>query len=184
LSTFDVIIDTLENIKITELSDFKVCSKANGLIDFLLTERFVVTAICYSKLFEILDPPTKMLQSSDIDLLGAANCIQVTLDKIKNMRSDNVFTKLYDKAVDFVNKSEFEFTPLSNKRCRRKKMMSDEINPDHVITDPKLEYKVNTYFSTVDAAIIAIEERFHSTGQHLLRDISLFFNFSSPSNKE
>lgn len=174
LSTFDVIIDTLENIKITELSDFKVCSKANGLIDFLLTERFVVTAVCYSKLFEILDPPTKMLQSSDIDLLGAANCIQMTLDKIKNMRSDNVFTKLYDEAVDFVSKSEFEFTPLPIKRSRRKKIMSDEINPDHVITDPKFEYKVNTYFSTVDAAIIAIKERFHSTGQHLLRDISLF----------
>ncbi|XP_060854883.1 zinc finger MYM-type protein 1-like [Metopolophium dirhodum] len=133
LSTFDVILDTLENIKITELSDFKVCSKANGLIDFLLTERFVVTAICYSKLFEILDPPTKMLQSSDIDLLGAANCIQVTLDKIKNMRSDNVFNKLYDDAVDFVNKSEFEFIPLSTKRCRRKKMMSDEINVDHLM---------------------------------------------------
>lgn len=42
LSTFDVIIDTLENIKIIESSDFKVCSKANGLIDFLLTEKFVV----------------------------------------------------------------------------------------------------------------------------------------------
>jgi hypothetical protein len=28
--------------------------------------------------------------------------------------------------------------------------MSDEINPDHIITDPKLEYKVNTFFTTVD----------------------------------
>lgn len=62
-----------------------------------------------------------MLQSPDIDLLGAVNCIHVTLDKIKNMRSDNVFVKLYDEAVDFVNKSEFEFTSLPVKRCRRKK---------------------------------------------------------------
>jgi len=55
LLTFDVIIDTLENIKIIESSDFKVCSKANGLIDFFTDKRFVVTAVCFNKLFEILD---------------------------------------------------------------------------------------------------------------------------------
>jgi len=52
--------------------------------------------------------------------------------------------------------------------------MPSEMNLDHIITDPKTEFKVNTYFSIVDSAIISIEERFHSTGRHLLRDISLF----------
>lgn len=75
LKTFDIILDTLENIKFTESSDFKMCSKANGLIDFLLTERFILTAICFSKLFEILDPVTKMHQLPDIDLLDAVNSI-------------------------------------------------------------------------------------------------------------
>lgn len=52
--------------------------------------------------------------------------------------------------------------------------MYDESNPDHVITNPKFEYKVNTYFLTIDAAISSIDERFHSTSSDLLRDISLF----------
>lgn len=60
------------------------------------------------------------------------------------------------------------------KRCRRKKLMAGDFNPDHVITDPKQEYKVNTYFMIIDAAIVSIETRFHSTGQNLLKDISLF----------
>lgn len=75
LTTFDVIIDTLENIKTTETLDSKAWSKADGLINFLLSERFIVTAISFSKLFEILDPATKMFQSQDIDLLGAVNSI-------------------------------------------------------------------------------------------------------------
>lgn len=164
----------MESIKTTEASDFKACSKSDGLINFLLTERFIITAISFSKLFEILDPATKMLQSPDIDLLGAVNSIQVILDNIKNMRSDNVFAKIYDEALNFVNQSEFEFTPISVKRCRRKKLMPDETNRDHVITDPIIEYKVNTYFLTIDTAITSIEDRFHSTGRHLLKDISFF----------
>ncbi|XP_008189999.1 uncharacterized protein LOC103311936 [Acyrthosiphon pisum] len=102
LFTFDIIIDTLENIKVTEPSDYKICSKANGLIEFLLTEQFIMTAICFSKIFQLLDPVTKILQSPDIDLLGAVN-------------------------------------------------------------NPKQEFKVNTYFMIIDAAISSIETRFHST---------------------
>jgi len=174
LNTFDIIIDTLENIKVTELSDYKTCSKANGLIEFLLTEKFIMTAICFSKIFQLLDPVTKILQSPDIDLLGAVNSVQVVLDNIKKMRSDKVFQNICNETTIFMEKSDFEFTSLPVKRCRRKKLMAGEFNPDHVITDPKQEYKVNTYFMIIDAAIVSIETRFHSTGQHLLKDISLF----------
>jgi len=69
LFTFNIIIDTLESIKATEQSDYNTCSKANGLIEFLLTEKFIMTAICFSKIFQLLDPVTKILQSPDIDLL-------------------------------------------------------------------------------------------------------------------
>lgn len=37
--------------------------------------------------------------------------------------------------------------------------MYDESNPDHLITNPKFEYKVNTYFLTIDATISSIDER-------------------------
>jgi len=49
--TFNTIIDTLENIKVTEQSDYKKWSKHNGLIEFLLTEKLIMTAICFSKIF-------------------------------------------------------------------------------------------------------------------------------------
>lgn len=50
------------------------------------------------------------------------------------MRSDNVFAKVYEEALNFINKSEFVFTPISVKRCRRKKLMPDKTNRDYVLT--------------------------------------------------
>lgn len=133
-----------------------------------------MTAICFSKIFQLLDPVTKILQSPDIDLLGAVNSVQVVLDNIKKIRSDKIFQNICNETTIFMEKSDFELTSLPVKRCRRKKIMAGDCNPDHVITDPKQEYKVNTYFMIIDAAIVSIETRFHSTGQHLLKDISLF----------
>lgn len=39
--------------------------------------------ICFSKIFQLLDSVTKILQSPNIDLLGAVNSLQVVLDNIK-----------------------------------------------------------------------------------------------------
>lgn len=60
LLTFEEVIDTLENIKKTEVTDFKVHCKAISLIDFLLSERFILTALTFKKIFDILDPITKI----------------------------------------------------------------------------------------------------------------------------
>ncbi|XP_008179475.1 52 kDa repressor of the inhibitor of the protein kinase-like [Acyrthosiphon pisum] len=147
LLTYDIVINTLEQIKITENADFKARSKATGLIDFFLSERFVLTAICYKNLFNILDPVTKMFQSQDIDLLGAVNSLQAVSSSIKRLRSDDAFNDLCNEATKFMNKSEFTFTSLPIQRSRKNKLLS---------------------------AITCIEERFHSKSQELLKDISLF----------
>lgn len=40
----------------------------------------------------------------------------------------------------------------------------------------KLKFKIDTYFGTLDAAIIAIENWFNSTAQNRLRDSISFFS--------
>lgn len=174
LLTYDIVINTLEQIKITENADFKARSKATGLIDFFLSERFVLTAICYKNLFNILDPVTKMFQSQDIDLLGAVNSLQAVSSSIKRLRSDDAFNDLCNEATKFMNKSEFTFTSLPIQRSRKKKLLSGETTKDHTFIDPKSHYKIKTYLIAIDSAITCIEERFHSKSQELLKDISLF----------
>lgn len=174
LLTYDIVIDTLEQIKQIEVSDFKAKSKASGLIDFFLTERFVLTLMCYKKLFDILDPVTKIFQSTDIDLLGAVNSIQAVTNSIKMLRSDDAFKDLCNEATTFMNKSEFTFIPLPMQRNRKKKLLPGETAEDYTILDPKLQYKIKTYFIAIDSALTCIEDRFHSKSRGLLKDISLF----------
>lgn len=174
LLTYDIVINTLEQIKIIENSDFKARSKATGLMDFFLSERFVLTAICYKKLFNILDPVTKIFQSQDIDLLGAVNSLRAVSSSLKILRSDDAFNNLYNEAITYMNKSEFTFTSLPMQRSRKKKLLSGETTEDHTFIDPKLQFKIKTYLIAIDSAISCIEDRFHSKSQELLKDISLF----------
>ncbi|KAL4104419.1 hypothetical protein QTP88_019720 [Uroleucon formosanum] len=143
LLTYDIVINTLEQIKIT----FKARSKVTGLIDFFLSERFVLTAIYYKNLFNILNPVTKIFQCQDIDLLGTVNSLQAVSSSIKRLRDLNAYNDLCNEATKCMNKSEFTFTSLPIQRSRKKKLLS---------------------------AITCIEERFHSKSQELLKDISLF----------
>lgn len=172
--TFDDIIKTLENIKETEISDFKVRCRANGLVDFLLTERFILTALTFTKIFNILDPITKTFQSPDIDLLGAVTSLQVVIKDLKILRCDDEFNELYNEATDIITKSQYEFKMLATSRSRKKKKMPGENASDETIDDPVQRFKIKTYLCTIDEASTAIKNRFNSTSQGLLKDISYF----------
>lgn len=165
LITFDDIIKTLENIKETEKSDFKVRCRANGL---------VVTALTFTKIFNILDSITKTFQSPDIDLLGAVTSLQVVMKDLKNLRCDYEFNGLYNEATNIITKSQYEFKMLTTSRSRKKKKMPGENASDETIDDPVQRFKIKTFLCTIDEASTAIKNRFNSTSQGLLRDISYF----------
>lgn len=57
-------------------------------------------------------------------------------------------------------------------RSRTKRKHFDENSCDESVVDPKLKFKIDTYFGTLDALIMAIENRFNSTAQNILRNIS------------
>ncbi|XP_025200620.1 zinc finger MYM-type protein 1-like [Melanaphis sacchari] len=52
---------------------------------------------------------------------------------------------------------EFEFTQLVVNRSRTKKKQFDENSSDEPVVDPKLKFKIDTYFGTLDAAIMFID---------------------------
>lgn len=170
LLTFDDVIDTLEYIKNTEISDFK----AHSLLDFLLSEKFILTALTFTKIFKILDPITKIFQSPDIDLLGAINSLELAVKDLQKLRCDEEFNALCEEATLLMSNSQYEFTVLPQKRSRKKKKMPGETASDDTIDDPKKKFKTQTYLCTVDAALTAINDRFNSSSQNLLKDISYF----------
>ncbi|XP_029348041.1 zinc finger MYM-type protein 1-like [Acyrthosiphon pisum] len=69
LETFDSIIDTLHFIQNDLTTDRVCCVKSSSLMNYMLSERFVLIALTFKKIFDITHPFTKFLQGTDIDLL-------------------------------------------------------------------------------------------------------------------
>lgn len=153
------------------------CVKANRIMDYLLSERFVSTSLLFSNIFDITSPLSKFLQGKNADLLAAVNYVKDALMKVEDLRSDTQFTKLQSSKNKCIEskKNDFSFTPLiQNKRIKRVKKMSGEVSSDEPISNPLDSFKINTYFTVIDIITTQIKERFNEHSSPLLKDLSLF----------
>jgi len=90
LETFEPIIDTLQHIRDTEgRDDHTIGHMAGCLMDYLLSRRFVMSAIFFQKIFNILAPLNTLLQSKDLDLLAAVNGIDEAQKKLTQVRQND-----------------------------------------------------------------------------------------------
>ena len=66
----------------------------------------------FKKLFQIIEPANKILQTRDLNFLAAINLIESAKHKIKllNYRSLNAFQDIIKEVDQFVIDSEQEFT--------------------------------------------------------------------------
>lgn len=124
LDTFESVIDTLDYVRNSEGSnDNSAVHMAGCLTDYLLSKRFILTAFCFKKVFEILSPVNTLLQSSDLDLLAAIQVIteaQVSMTKLR--QNKDKFDCLIQQVNSFIDeKDELEFEELKIPRARKKK---------------------------------------------------------------
>ncbi|XP_060878755.1 zinc finger MYM-type protein 1-like [Metopolophium dirhodum] len=129
--------------------------KAGSLLDYLLQERFLLTALIFKKIFDKTSTLSKCLQSVDIDLCSAISHVQQTLNTIKTFR-------------------KFSFTPLPVNRIRRTKKMPGEISSDQRIIDQIENFKVNTFYTILDITTTQITTRFNEETMPFFKDLSLF----------
>lgn len=176
LDTYDSIIDTLNFIQ-NDLTTDRVCSvKASSLINYMLSERFVLIALTFKKIFNITHPFTKFLQGKDIDLLGAINYTQSIFIQIQILRSDESFKNIINDKDNFINSKliDFSFTSLEISRVKKIKRMPGEIAADEQLNSPIDNFRIKTYYSIIDIVITQITERFNEDSTPLFKDLSLF----------
>jgi hypothetical protein len=128
-NTFDAIIDTLHSLESDDASH-RVCNvKANGLMEYLLSEHFVLTGMLFIKIFDMTSPLSKFLQKKNIDLLAAVTYVQNILTRIKNLRTDIKFGNLIDQKNKFIQsqQNDYSFTPIVSTRIKRiKKWLANQ----------------------------------------------------------
>jgi len=145
-------------------------------MEYLLSERFVLTGMLFLKIFEMTSPLSKFLQMKNIDLLAAVNYVQNILTTIKNLRNDIKFGNLIDQKNTFIQskQNDFSFTPIVSTRIKRIKKMVGESASDENITDSIDHFRIKTYIVILDILITRISERFNENHSPLYKDISLF----------
>lgn len=175
LDTFEAVVAALDEIQSKEgPDDKKIGHLAGCLSDYLLSERFLLIAHCFKKIFSILSPVNQILQKSDLDLLAAVNCIEETRKSIRKLRCDTVFMDIVKEMKYFESSSSFCFTKLKESRIRRKKLMPGETSQDDSIQDPLHNIKVNLFFYCLDIIDQSFETYFSKESLEVYKDLSLF----------
>ncbi|KAL4100894.1 hypothetical protein QTP88_020919 [Uroleucon formosanum] len=176
LDTYNAIIYSLFDIKDDPMTDRVSSVKAGSLLEYLLQERFLLTAFIFKKIFDKTSTLSECLQSVDIDLCAAISHVEQTLNIIKTYRSDDEFKNLIQAKDDFIQSKnkEFSFTPLPGYRIRRTKKMPGEISSDQRIIDRMDNFKVNTFYTILDITTTQITKRFNEETMPFFKDLSLF----------
>lgn len=175
LNTFGAVIDTLEHTRENEgRDDHSIGHLAGCLLLYLLSKRFVLTAIWFQKLFNILSPLNTMLQIKDLDL-AAVNGILEIQKNLKNLRQNNTaFNSLMVEVDNFIKENEdFVFSEWDAKRIRRKKQMPGEKAKDEPTIDIIEKFKIDTYIGSLDITMSYIDEYFNTKATHIYKDLAL-----------
>lgn len=86
LKAHNYIINTLTTIQTQEgPGDPKVSATCSGLLQYFTSFRFLITAFIFKKIFCILEPVNKKLQTRDMDLLAATSLLDNAKSKIREL---------------------------------------------------------------------------------------------------
>jgi len=119
LETFGSVIDTLEYSRNTEgREDQCVGHMAGCLLNYLLSKRFIMTAMWFQKIFNVLSPLSTLLQTRDLDILAGVNSINDAKNLIQELRkNDSIMEYLIKEVNIFIKENDgFEFSEFKTTR--------------------------------------------------------------------
>lgn len=178
VTTFDALIETLTVIEEKcGSNDRKSAFHARSLRESIISDRFLLTALTYIKVFDIITPLSNILQAKDMDLLGAVDSVFKSINSLQKLRDESKFTEIINELKEFKNNSTLnieDFKPLQMNRKKVVPRMYDEKLLDDSIDQPLKNFKVNTYYIAIDLTLTQMKDRFSDISTGIFRDLSLF----------
>ncbi|XP_026293692.2 zinc finger MYM-type protein 1-like [Frankliniella occidentalis] len=164
LRAFEAIVETLEHIKTSETSSNDNKLNASALLEYFMSEKFLLTALTFESIFHEVEPLSTCV---DVDLMVAVNHVEIVLNALRSLRNEESFAVLLRRKDEFIASSAFvkeAFTalpiPTVTHRTRRKRRQDGE-RADEPILDPAVKFRVETFYSSLDSIITLISERFN-----------------------
>ena len=166
-SVLALLLDLAEQKNVETIADGKkinISAKARGLHDQLEKSKVYFALLCLRDVLTHCESLSKVLQTSTLSLSGAKEAIDLTLQALRRMRSDEHFEKLWRETS---TAESLNLVAPSLPRTRRPPLRN-EYNPNqtsdpHVFSTPKDAMRKD-FFEIVDVTINEIEERFEQEG--------------------
>ncbi|CAM4607110.1 unnamed protein product [Leuciscus chuanchicus] len=150
----------------------EVRMEAVGLIKEVSETSFKFIAHMVYKILQLLDAPNKLMQSEDMDLLSAVKLVTCASECLAKLRCESDFLELWEKADD-------NEMPKPSKRKRtinkglQEYLLEESIGQAHGDLGNEEELR-RLYYSTLDAVLAEISERFGERNSKLVEALSVF----------
>ncbi|KAL4097418.1 hypothetical protein QTP88_022201 [Uroleucon formosanum] len=182
-----LVLNSIENSNgFTSGARLKAKTFKNSILDYST----ILTAFIYIRIFNIVGPLSKYLQSKGMDLLKCQEMVCAAIKDLKLIQRDMSGVKVMAKrfidtmsekleSIETENLDIVIETELPINRSRKRKILSGEKNNDEPIIDPEMKFTVEVHNLILDNTIASMEKKF-SKNQILYTDFACL----SPVNFE
>ncbi len=146
--------------------------EAAGLIREVSETSFKFIAHMVYKILQLLDAPNKLMQSEDMDLLSAVKLVTCASECLTKLRSESDFLELWEKADD----TEMPRPPKRKRTINKglqEYLLEESIGQAQGDLGNQEELR-RLYYSTLDAVLAEISERFGERNSKLIEALSAF----------
>ena len=162
LSSFSALIQTLEDLS-GGANHRSIESR--GLLHQVCSFSFVLSLILFEKVFAIVNNLSTLLQAEQLCYASVASCIKATKVALSDLRRDDVWMKVWDKATSLARENDVSIHTSSRpQRTRRTpRHLDNSIVDSTIITSSATlveEYKTQVYYSTIDVILEEMGDRF------------------------
>ena len=152
--TYDCILVTLKEIG--NGSDSIKAVEARGLCYQIEAFSFLISLVTFDRVLSCTKSLSDLLQSTQLDLAGAADLVNATKETLQDYRSDTMWNKVYDYAKRIAELHSIDVAaPTSARKKRPPKHFEDSVFHESTgsrqVLSSSEEYKRDLYFLVLDA---------------------------------
>lgn len=188
------LIISLDAIQTSPDFNPEIKAKVKNLKETFVSYELILTALIYIRIFKIVGPLSRYLQTSGIDLIKSQELVNKALLNLKQIQRGMKDVKSEVDKFIFIIEETFEdkhnmdivieknFPKI---RCRHRKKMTDEMTSDQPILDAEEKFTVEVHNIIFDKTVSCMEERF-SSNKKLYCDLACLSpnNFKDLHDKE
>ena len=181
MSSLSAIVSTLEEI--AEDSNTRSV-QARGLLHQVKSFSFFLSLVLFEKIFGITNNLSNLLQAEHLNYATAASCIKATKTTLSDLRSEEVWEKVWEQSLSLSEKFGIDVSPARPQRARRiPQRLDGDVRVDAALVTPREtaieNYRTHVYYATIDVLLEEMNNRFSELNLSILTALDAFLPSSS-----